>query len=329
MTIHRYLDVLGQGGNHSTWWLFKALVDAGWTVPASGSGNGGLYATSNVFNMSQTPKHGSAVDPNGIGVGSEPWGHGGCWFVAQDPSGNRQIELDRGTGAGSGYDGWWYFRYSRGARFGEGQTPGTDWDENTPAAAPDAEIEWNGSNLFTATEIATRTFVAADDTPSPEGEYGFIVMEFEPTNFFAGLIISDDLRYCPVGQKESLAVWACNSNNLNTGNLFGAATSPGSLSYRDTPLEYYAHNAYYCAWYGYSRYAVPNGGQVSPDGNEYALPVPVVSNGYPNYIGFSRWFRAPSIDHNYPDTGGSELYLFTESVLVVDLLDGLTTPTPI
>jgi len=329
VTIHRYLDVLGQGGNHSTWWFFKALVDAGWTVPASGSGTGGLYATSNVFDMSQTPKHGSALDPNGIGVGSEPWGHPACWFVAEDPAGNRQIQLRRSVSSGSGYDNTWAFRYSRGGRFGEGQTPGTDWDENTEPTAPDGIAEWNSNSLFANGAVASRTFVAVDDTPSPEGEYGAIVVEYQATNLLSGLIMVDDLRYAPVGQPAPIAIWAANSGDLSTTTLYAGAQSPGTDSYQGTSFEYYAHDAFYCGWYGYARWGVPAGGQVSPDGNEYALPIPVITEGFNNYIGFSRWLRAPSIDHNYPDTGGGKLYLFTPSVMFVDLLDGLTTPTPI
>jgi len=329
VTIHRQLDVLGQGGNHSTWWLFKVMVDAGWTVPMSGSGTGGLYATSNVFNMSQLPKNGDVLDPNGIGVGSEPWGHPGCWFVAEDPSGNRQVMLKRSSNGGSGWDHAWTYRYSRGGRFGEGQTPGTEWNENTPAAAPDQATEWNGTQLFINNATASRTFAAADDTPSPEGEYGFIVMEFKPTNDFSGIICLDDLRECPVGQKDSLTIFAGGPTHLNTTDFLGGNVSPGSLTYRDTPFEYFDTGSYQCGWYGYTRWGAPNGGQVSPDGNEYALPIPVVSKGYPVYMGFSRWFRVPSINHVYPDTGGGENYLFTDILMVVDLLDGLTTPTPV
>lgn len=330
MTIHRYLDVLGQGGNHTTWWLFKALTEAGWTVAMSGSGTGGLFATSNVFDMSQLPKQGDIVDPNGIGIGSEPWGHPGCWFVVDDPSANRQILLKRfgPYGAGS-YDTWWTYRYSRGSRFGEGQTPSLDWNENTPPAAPDEATEWDTTGLFSPGGEATRCFIAADDTPSPSGEYGFIAVEFRATNAFKGIIVYDDVRECPDGLKDCVTVWAGDANDIGTGNFLGGNGSPGSLYYRDTIFEDWNINTYYCGWYGYNRYAAPNGGQVSADGKEYILPIPVVSKEPSVYVGFSRWFRVPSINHSYPDTGGGELYMFNGNVVIVDLLDGLTTPTPI
>lgn len=333
MTIHRYLDVLGQGGNHTAWWLFKAMVNAGWTVPMSGSGITGLYATSNVFDMSQSPQKYTSLGPINVGVGSEAWGHRYCWAVLEDPSGNRQVLLMRNNNTGTPGDRYWGLYYSPGGRFGEGQTPGTDWNQEQNAVAPDMQTIWGRTSIiFSDGADAVRSYVAADDTPSPEGEYGFIAMEFRNPNFFSGMFFLDDLRQCPPGQSHSLAIGGVDYADIdpNTTYNYGyfGGNLPRSLSYRDTPFEYFT-GCYYCIWYGYARFATPWGGEISADGKEYALPIAVITGDLWNYMGFSRWFRAPSLAHNYPDTGGGELYLFTEALLIVDVLDGLTTPTPV
>lgn len=334
MTIHRQINVLGQGGNHTTWWLFKVMVDAGWTVPMSGSGVGGLYASSNVFNMSQSPQRYSSLPANGVGVGSEPWGYPYCWAVLEDPGGNRQVLLTRNNGASNNGDRYWGYYYSQSGSFGDGQTPGTDWYEDQNASAPDQATLWSRTSLvFEDGANATRVFAAADDTPSPEGEYGFIVMEFRSTNDFSGIFVLDDLRHCPPGQVHSLVLLGTDADGIVPQHTYNQRyfinSNPKTLTYRDTIFEYLANNCSYCIWWGYSRFAAPGGGQVSPDGKEYALPICVTTADYSNYIGFSRWFRAPSVNHSYPDTGGTLLYLFTDEIMVVDLLDGATTPTPI
>ena len=187
--------------------------------------------------------------------------------------------------------------------------------------------------MFTDGAFTTRSFAAADDTPSPEGEYGFICCEFKNVNDFVGMMFLDDLRYCPTGQKHSLTVHAADYDGIDPVTTYTRGywdgDYPDTLTYRDTPFEYMSGGSYYCVWWAYSRYAAPWGGQISADGNEYAMPICVLSYDQVTYLGFSRWFRAPSIAHNYPDTGGGLLYLFVDSIMIVDLLDGLTTPTPV
>jgi len=332
MTIHRRLNQVGLGGNYTTWWLIKTMLDAGWTVPMSGSGIGGLYATSNVFDLAQLPIYWSGLGPNGVGVGSEPWGHESCWIVLEDPSGNRQILLQRSAAGASAADSDWYLYYSPGGRFGEGQTPGTDWDADSRSDAPDIGTEASNSAIFRNGGDPSLCHVAADDTPSPEGEYGVIAVEFYPTNAFSGIIMLDDVRNAPVGHPHPYTVFAELSQGLTNSRFHGTGStdrSPSTVVGAGTPGQVYVQNCRTPRWTSYVANQMPGGGGVGVDGKERALPLIVVSAGAQEYIGVSRWLCSPSVTRDYPNTGSSQQYLFTQVVMIADLLDGVTTPASI
>lgn len=328
MTIHRRLNQAGQGGHYTTWWLLKTMLDAGWTVPFSGSGVGGLYDTSNVFDLAQSPKYTTILDPNGVGIGSEPWGHRSCWICLEDPSGNRQMVLQRSGSAGNFYDGHWYIYWSPGGRFGEGQVAGTDWDEDTVINAPDRGTEISNLAIFNNNAAASLAQIAADDTPSPEGEYGVFCVELENVNAVQGVIMLDDVRNAPVGHPHPITIFGDGSGALSANSLHGSlgADSPGTVIDLGQDVQRYTYNCRYCDYYGYSSRSLPGNGGIGVDGKERALPIVVVSSSVFNYMGVSRWLRTPSVYHSYPDTGGSQQYLYLNGVLVVDLLDGATTP---
>jgi len=330
MTIYRRLNQAGQGGHYTTWWLIKTLLDAGWTVPASGSGTGGLYDTSNVFDPAQSPQYYTALTPNGVGIGSEPWGWQACWICMEDPGGNRQFVLQRSGSAGIVSDGTWSLWFSPSGRFGEGQTPGTDWDENTAIDAPDRATIRSGFAAFTNNASGTLSHVAVDDTPSPEGEYGFFCVELKTPNAIAGGIMFDDVRSAPVGSLFPLTMYMANNEFCSAGPLhaYSGNDAPGTVVAFGTTAERYLGGCAYCDYWGYSSLALPNNGGTGVDGKERALPIVAISpnEGPKGYLGVSRWLRTPSVTRGYPNTANSQIYLYINGVLVVDLWDGVTTP---
>lgn len=336
MTIFRRLNQGGLGGNHSTWWIIKTMVDAGWTVPFSGSGNGGIYTTGNVFDMAQTPKQNSLKDPNNQGVGSEPWGWGACWVVLEDPDGNRQYAIRRSATDSDSSDDDWYFGYSPGGLYGVGQTAGIDWDETTlPAATDSANLRGTPtvpSSCFASGGTSTLLQVAADDSPSPNGEYGVIALDFIGTNNNYCSFMIDDLRNASVGHPHALTNWLqTNDNPYSLSVISGTGTNdpPGIVQDYGGGAQRYQGNCPYC----YYRYGgatlMPGNGGVGVDGKERALPVAVGFVGTEDYVGTSRWCRYPSVTRGYPNTGNSETLLFVTEMLIVDLLDGVTTPASI
>lgn len=328
MTIYRRLNQAGQGGHYTTWWLIKTMLDAGWTVPFSGSGTGGLYDSSNVFDLAQSPKYYTILDPNGVGIGSEPWGHRSCWICLEDPGGNRQMVLQRSVNSGNFYDGTWTLYWSPDGRFGEGQTAGVDWDEDTAVNAPDRAAEVSTA-IFNNNAAASLAHIAVDDTPSPEGEYGVFCVELASVNTVRGVIMLDDLRNAPVGDPHPITVFGAGSGVFGSA-FFGTsgADCPGTVVDYGTSAQRYVYNCSYCDYWGYSQTALPNNGGTGVDGKERAAPIVVVapSSAPLSYLGISRWVKAPSVVRGYPDTASGEIYLYLNSVLVVDLLDGLTTP---
>lgn len=336
MTIHRRLNQPGQGGHFSTWYLIKTMLDAGWTVPMSGSGNGGLYDTSNVYDLSQTIYKGGSVPPNGVGIGSEPWGRALCWIVLEDPGGNRQVAFQRSDTLTDFYDGSWACQYSHGGRFGEGQVAGTDWDEETLPDAPDKGVETTTTNnTFRAQGIASITHVAADDVPSPSGEYGVFCVEFVATNAITGVFMIDDLRNTVTGWTHPLTVFASKSYTytpLSLNYLYGiqsARDSPGTLIGAGTPGERYIIDSYYMKYKAYNTDCLPAYGGTGVDGKDRVFPLAVISPQVSTYIGTSRWLRIPAVSHGYPNTANSLQYLFISDCLIVDLWDGATTPSSI
>lgn len=337
MTIHRRLNRSCLGGNHATWWIIKTMLDAGWTIPASGSGTGGLYDTSNVFDTAQSPLQASLLTPNNVGIGSEPWGWRGCWVVLEDPSGNRQILILRDTtSTANNTDDQWHFGYSPGGLFGVGQTPGTDWDEDTTPAATDKR------NLLGTTTSFTSIFreggsssimqIAADDTPSPEGEYGLIALDFIPTNNNGASFIIDDLRDVAPGHPHPLAIWVTNRDNPWSDSVIsGNATpdGPRGIAAYGSGADYFGY-WYYLHWGYATTTKIPSVGIVDADGSERVFKIPVGWRDLEQYVGTSRWLYWETVAaRGYPDTANTLQHLFVADCLIKDILDGVTTPSSI
>lgn len=338
MALHRVQNKFILGGNHGMWWIFKTMVDAGWTVPMSGSGNSGLYATSNVFDMSQLPQQYNLLGANGVGIGQEAWGHGLCWVVLEDPSGNRQHIFKRHTLISSaGYDSRWYMGYSPGGRFGEGQTPGVDWNENTIPSAPD-QINYNGTpsnegSIFLGGGSLSLIFMLADDTPAPSGEYGVLCLEIHGSNDLSGCFMIDDVRNHVPGYGHPLTIgYAYNRSNVfNTGSInenwhMYTLRDPGGPSEAWVTINYA-----WCRWAGASslNQQIPVRGGVGVDGKQRAVAALVGYENNVGHLGLSRWLNWASWPANYPTTANGRKDLFVDHVVIKDVLDGTEAPKTI
>lgn len=320
------------GGNHVSWWIIKTLVDAGWTIPLSGSGSGGIYSAANIYDMAQSPKQWSLLDPNNQGVGSEPWGHPYCWAILEDPAGNRQYAFMRDSAASDAGDDEWYVGYSPGGRFGEGQTAGVDWDQDTLPAAPD---QYDLLGTPTAWSIiwkpgGTRSLihVVADSTPSSEGEYGIFMVEFTGVNSQDSAFVIDPLNNAPVGHVHPVTNYVSgfdgtfNVGNLNENTHFYTIFDFGGGSEARVTINYL-----------YARYGntseIPIRGGVGVDGKERALRCPVGFENGMEYMGISKWLAWSSVSHGYPMTANGGKDVFIGDMVFPDLLDGTEAPRTI
>jgi hypothetical protein len=298
----------------------------------SGSGTGGLYATSNVFDMSQSPKQNSLKDPNNIGVGSEPWGHAYCWLVLEDPSGNRQVIWQRDSSNTDNGDDEWYFGYSPAGTFGSGQTPGVDWDQDTTPAALDqyniAGTPTSWVSYFQAGGSGDIIHVSADDTPSPAGEYGVFMVEMIPPGNVGGVFMLDDIREVPTGHPHPLVMFVEGStDSLTIGNIGGVSTPKYAKTIQDyggggeALINLLALNARY----GSTVY-MPNVSGRNRDNKERIHKVIWGFNGTEGYMGLSRWMRWESNDRDYPYTAEGKTLVTLNDMLIADLWDGSTVP---
>jgi hypothetical protein len=338
VTLYRTQNKFILGGNHATWWHLKTMVDAGWNIVLSGSGTGGLYTSGNVFDMAQLPKQSTLVGPNGVGVGSEPWGRGACWAVIEDPSGNRQYIWKRDPlDNNDSYDSVWYFGYSPGGRFGEGQTPGVDWDENTIPAAPD-QINVLGTPTSEGAQFQNggRTSVidvVADDTPSSAGEYGVLLIEFDNITSY-GCVIIDNLTNTPTGHPHPLTIGLRNNNPgslFNTGNLNENWHMRTIFDFGGPSEAWVTVNYPFQRWAGASslNQTVPLRGGTGADGKERAVAAPVGFENGTGYMGISRWLKWAPVTHDYPVTANGGKDVFIDQAVFPDLLDGTEPPVTV
>lgn len=328
MTIHRYLNNAGWGSNYAIWYLIQAMKDAGWTVECSGSGTGGIYsATGDVFDPSDNPKKNTAAVNIGVGAGDEHFGNEGCWIVLADPDGNRQICFRRSKNVGDIYDAYWWVGLSESAGF-VGGSPDVD---DPPDASDERTISESGTkaappSLCVPGTAATMSFVAADDTPSPSGEYGFICIDFIATNAVGMSIGFDDIRDTAAGDTAPWVVWH-NNNGFSASAMNGSSSDMFAIfdkggageTYEDVSYAPNYPSAYYCTKGRTSVY----------DSKERPLPYPIIGLNVGGFIGFSRWFRQAAVSRDYPNTGDGETLLYVDDVIIVDLLDGATTPLSI
>lgn len=333
MALHRRQNIFTLGGNQSSWWVIKTLLDAGWTIPMSGSGTGGLWASGNVFDLSQTPQNSPNVPANGIGVGSEPWGKGNCWVVLEDPGGNRQYIFRRDPLETATYDNDWHWGYSHGGRFGEGQTPGTNWDQDTEPTAPDIAnlvgTPTSEGSIWQDGNSPGICFTIADSVPSSAGEYGFLQIIIEPTNYCFGCVMVDPLVSSPPGHPHPLAIgyaFDTTNNTFTVGNM-NFNWHMRTWTRLGEGLEAW-NTINYTAPYS-SGYKIPQYGGIGPDGKERAMASIVGFENNEGYMGISRWLKWAPIKRGYPRTANGYRDLFVDEAVFVDMMDGTEPPVSI
>jgi hypothetical protein len=298
----------------------------------SGSGTGGLYATSNVFDMSQSPKQNSLKGANGVGIGSEAWGHAYCWIVLEDPSGNRQIIIQRDSSNTDAGDDEWYFGYSLGGRFGEGETAGVDWDATTLPTAPDqynlfgTPTSW--STMFQAGGSADMFHVAADDTPSPSGEYGVLMLEMYPSRTQGAIFMLDDVRGAATGDPHPLVLFVNSDPGVLTiGNIGGRSTPKYAYSIIDPNGPGQARISMLASYLEYANSNVlPSQGGVGVDNIERVMPYVWGFADNFTWLGLSRWLRWQANGQQYPATAASRTFLYVNDTIIEGLWDGATVP---
>lgn len=332
MAIHRYLNQPGLGGNFPTWWLIKAMTDAGWTIPLSGSGTSGLYAAGNVFDLAQVPKRNSQRGANGVGVGSEAWGHAYCWAVLEDPSGNRQIILQRDSANSDTTDDDWFLGYSAAGTFGAGQTAGVDWDATTTPQAADQVNLWGSrtawNNIFADGNTSNLTHVAADDVPSPSGEYGVFLIEMTANRKQNAIFLIDDIRDAVPNHPHPLVLDADSTDNIISWGSYGGGSVP---KYGTWWTDYGGGGE---KWIGVApcnlRYGstvvYPYQAGLGIDNVERAFPFIWGFADLDGYVGRSRWLHWAGCRRQYPSLDSTKRYLYVTDGMIRDLLDGSTIP---
>jgi len=200
MALVTRLNVSGTGGNHTTWWAIRTLLDAGWTAVQSGSGTGGTYsAVGNVFDLGvgQNPfiySLGVASGKLASGAGTEPW----CaavraWIVLRAPAPDgAELLIQRGTGANDAGDANWNIIEAPGGFNFAGCNANT-----APAAAAtpgqwyrygDTNPDSAGAACFSSGAVNNLFSVSAENAASVPGHvgavgrYGFCLVNFTAGN---------------------------------------------------------------------------------------------------------------------------------------------------
>lgn len=325
MTIHRNLNVNGLGGNYVHWWIIKTLKAAGWTVKASGSGTGGVYSSSSdVFDPSDNPKTESAATSIGVGVGQEHFGNSACWLRIEDPDGNRELLFVRSSTASDAADDEWWIGYSAAAGF----TGGTPAAATPPSATDEESVSDAGTKGTPASQHQTGgsqnlIHVAADDSASPAGEYGFVCVELIATNTTKSITMLDDIRNAATGDPHAL-VLLHDSLVLTEANMYTADMMGKTIfDYGGTPS--WANTTGGVPRVG-SLFYGDKAGVSLYDSKERPFPLPLIGYTIGGYLGTSRWLRVPAQKRGYPNTGDSKTLLYLNDGMIVDLFDGATTP---
>jgi len=328
MAIHRYLNKATLGGNHCTWWLQQAMIDAGWTVAMSGSGTiGGLYsAVGDVFD-----RPGANPVQNSLCANPGDWGYNDCWIVLEDPAGNRQLLIQRDATAGDVNDDDWAFEWNASADFAGGAA-GT-----VPTSAGGKGQDIYGSPgvthaaLFSKGGVAGLFHVAADDTASPLGEYGVFCVELVAVDTINAIFMLDDLRNGPTNgdfSAHSLAIYISPGSTVLDYYILYYGTKV--VTWRDwggggeawvTDLKYP------CLFDGAAR--VYPGGGMAPASGEISLPYFCTQSALGGFAGVSHWLRMPAVERGYNHRSISELYWYMGDCLIQNLPDGVTVPANI
>jgi hypothetical protein len=329
VTIYRNLNQNGFGGNYVTWYCSETLIDAGWSVAMSGSGTGGDYSASgDVFDrVSKNPVTGDNVTDIGGGSNDEHWGNAACWMVLESPSGE-QLLYTRDDVVGNTHDDEWSISYSRTGVFSGGAAA-------TPPTASD-QVFLHGSGgpaaFFADGNTSNLMQIAADDSPSAAGKYGFVCLEFIATNTLESTMIMDNLGETAAGDPEGLALFfrTGSSKLLRTQLGTNSGTSNAAMAWLDVGGggEQFSAVRYGYTYAGGDR--LPGAANTSlydlKDRDEMAR---VGWGNVGGFLGISRWIAWAGVIRAYPNTGDSKDLLHVEEVVIKDLFDGVTTPASI
>jgi len=282
--------------------------------------------TGNVFDPTDNPKNGNAVSDLGT-FGDDHFGNDHCWIVMRDPNGH-EVLFARDANYGDNYDDEWFMSYSRAAGFALPASP----DPDVPPSATDEQTVSSSGTKATPGAIhsigtaATIVHAAADSTPSAGGFYGFFAVEMIATNEVKCHIMLDDLQNVASGDVDG-ATFTHDNAALDLSQLF----NPGNAARRAMVDVGGAGEAWlgtsYMALVDYgSRYWSSMGGTSKYDGAERPMPIVVAEPTVGGYLGMSRWLNWAAVARDYPNTGDSFNVLYIDSVVVLDLWDGSTTP---
>jgi hypothetical protein len=308
------------------------MINAGYSVIASGSGTGGLYsAIGDVFDRTGgNPVIGAAV-AIGVGIGSESWGAQRCWMLIDAPDGSQYV-IQRGNTIGNGGDDEWCYSYSPGGVFNLGAA-----NANTAPVAADQRDLWGTLNniwpaIHQVGNVANLIHIAVDDALSIEGFSGFMVLELIAVNAVRSVVMVDDLRSVPSGGQFAPHAKCFHLDTgpgiLATGVLDTIANAPQCLVDYGGGTESW-DRVPYCTIVDAGGTLYP-GNAGAPASGEVPVPCFVGSRVHGGFGGLSRWLEwEPVAGRNYNDRSTAEDRWYVEGVEIKDLPDGATVPNTI
>lgn len=312
-----------------------AVTDANNIVYTNASGVGEVGGAftwevhGDVFDQVDNPKINTAAISIGVGWGQEHFGNENVWYLMRHPVSNREFVLKRTNTVGDAQDGSWWMGYDPVSAY----DPTTGTNINPPTApgseqtASSAGTRAAPSSIYASGMTATVIHIAADDVASPDGEYGFVMVEMEPTNNLSSMTILDDIRNTATGDPHALLIGHSNTTLL-ISTLYTGSTTPKTLFDYGGGGELWGSACYGGVNCGGGGYYPAASGVSLYDSKERPFPIPVIGTTIGGYIGISRWLQSAAVARDYPNTGdtGSPDHLYIDDVVIIDILDGVTVP---
>jgi hypothetical protein len=333
MTLHFNLNKSGLGGNHTMWWLWQTLVDAGHTVRASGSGTGGTYsALGDVFDPVNNPydyTSGVASGQLGTGAGNEPWCAAPlCWILITMLDGTEWL-FQRDSGSAITDDDEWTIAFSPAGLFNLAGCAANI----APTAADQhvffGNINGAGFSLFQTGGLVNLTHVVADDIPNSDGFYGFRMIEMISPNALNGFFIVDK-----GAQRKSDLMAAMpivfhigkSATGLDDSDISSAGTCPLALVDYGGGTELW-DDAIYHVIYGSTGNLYPDSAG-APALGQPDHPITVGNRGHGGMFFLSECMKWQATARSYPDTNVALTDWFVGDVALT-MGDGVSTPTAI
>lgn len=331
MAFYRNLNKLHDTGHAVVWWLFKTLLQAGWTHRRSGSGTGGYFSdtTTPVFRTTHNPPTSPAfarclLVTTGVGIGDEMLGMELCWFVLRAPTGTREIIFARHSTHADNRDGYWFIGVSPGGLY-------TGGSATVSATATDELAVYNSrsiaNGIFASGLVANLVHVMANSTPL-NGEYAFAVLEFTTPNAFKSFLWADPLDDLATASSNHIVfgVQTAAIGNMAPTILSRTTASPAGCKMHATDMS--VQNATYCVPYGATLLWDSLGDQ---DEDLYDRPIqmPVALTAINGYKGISTLLFCGSAARTYPDTAEGGLHLYINNTVIKNMWDTVTIPASI